>query len=420
MRVRERSQTNGEGGSRNVSGETLVDRTGDVAQQPVRESVQILDSKPNVDAMSGDDLKKPRPAEQMKRRKSTRLELVQRATNVVSATTTALGKRGREVINAGKEKIHGMKLDRRASLRPRGLGLPAETTIEGPTKKRTRFADGGKGKTDTVVVKSSPTKSPKPRVKRWLSQGLYVGQDRDFDPRLTDAKNKMKKASKTSATVKENKVMPLPMFGGQRLLDTGRDFKLPFNVFSPLPPGQPKPEEWKKTQKSNPPRLARSNAFANPFPDVFVGDAANIWKNNKRREHSTCICTPESGCDEDCFNRLMFYECDDSNCSIGAEHCTNRSFEDLRKRCKAGGRYNIGVEVIKTADRGYGVRSNRTFEPNQIIVEYAGEIITQDECEERMMERYKDNEVRFTHHKSPIHVLTGDDSATTSCCSIKT
>ena len=90
----------------------------------------------------------------------------------------------------------------------------------------------------------------------------------------------------------------------------------------------------------------------------------------------------------------MFYECDDSNCNISAEQCTNRAFAGLRQRCKAGGKYNIGVEVIKTADRGYGVRSNRTFDPHQIIVEYAGEIVTQDECDDRMRTRYKDNEVR--------------------------
>ena len=105
------------------------------------------------------------------------------------------------------------------------------------------------------------------------------------------------------------------------------------------------------------------------------------------------MCTPESGCGDDCFNRFMFYECDDSNCAIGAERCTNRSFAGLRERCKAGGKYNIGVEVIKTADRGYGVRSNRTFDPHQIIVEYTGEIITQEECDHRMHTIYKDNEV---------------------------
>jgi len=53
------------------------------------------------------------------------------------------------------------------------------------------------------------------------------------------------------------------------------------------------------------------------------------------------------------------------------------SVSESRKEAK----YNVGVEVIKTNDRGYGVRSNRTFDPNQIIVEYTGEIITQEECE---------------------------------------
>lgn len=129
--------------------------------------------------------------------------------------------------------------------------------------------------------------------------------------------------------------------------------------------------------------------------DVFIGDAAAIWKKSKPLEASTCICTPESGCDEDCFNRFMFYECDDSNCNIGDEHCTNRSFAGLRERTKIGGKYNIGVEVIKTVDRGHGVRSNRTFEPNQIIVEYTGEIITQDECDDRMNKRYKNAEVSY-------------------------
>ena len=89
----------------------------------------------------------------------------------------------------------------------------------------------------------------------------------------------------------------------------------------------------------------------------------------------------------------MLYECDESNCRIGAERCSNRPFAELKLRCKAGGKYNIGVEVMKTVDRGYGIRANRTFRANQIIVEYTGEIITQEECDGRMHKRYKDAEV---------------------------
>ncbi len=390
----EAPQTTSEGGSRTVSGATLVDRD-DVAQdQLVPEIIHSSEPIGKVDAMPVDEEKKPEPAEATTTRRSTRLKLIEKATSMVRTTTTALGKRGREAITAGKEKLQAIKVDRRTTLRPRESRLQEEKIVEAPLTKRARVADDKLVRADTGTSTLSRDAVPKPKVKRWLTQGLYVGQERDFDPRLTDTKNKLKKKmSKSPEKRKENKVLPLPMFAGQRLLDTGRHFKLPFEVFSPLPPGQPKPEEWKKTQKS---RVILPPALLLPLTvllDVFIGEAANIWKNTKLREYSTCICKPRNGCDEDCFNRLMFYECDDNNCSIGAEACTNRSFEDLKKRCKAGGKYNIGVEVIKTANRGYGVRSNRTFEPNQIIVEYAGEIITQAECEDRMNTRYKDNEV---------------------------
>lgn len=109
---------------------------------------------------------------------------------------------------------------------------------------------------------------------------------------------------------------------------------------------------------------------------------------------SKCVCTTRDECGENCQNRIMLYECDDTNCALGAEHCTNRAFADLTVRRAKGGKHRIGVEVVKTSDRGHGVRSNRCFQPNQIIMEYAGEIITEEECDRRMNEVYKDNEVR--------------------------
>jgi hypothetical protein len=89
----------------------------------------------------------------------------------------------------------------------------------------------------------------------------------------------------------------------------------------------------------------------------------------------------------------MLYECDDTNCNVGKPWCTNRAFAELAERKAKGGPYRTGVEVYKTSDRGYGVRSNRCFEPNQIITEYTGEIITEEECDRRMNEEYKNNAV---------------------------
>ncbi|KAI9703254.1 MAG: hypothetical protein M1836_007820 [Candelina mexicana] len=365
-------------GIRAISGQTLVDSIDYVENRLLGDSIKAFDLEWSVDAVNAEHLVTKGDVGNIKRRRSTRLEMVDKATSMANGAAKTLAKRSRDAVELGKARLQSLKGDRRSSLRPREGGPSSDDTERIPNKKP-RLSEPSTKKGSSTSSPDVPAKETIPRKRKvWLSQGLYVGQDRDFDPRLTESKNKLKAASRGERKTKKENLLPLPMFAGQRLLDRGRMFKLPFDVFAPLPPGQPKPEEWRKTQKN-----------------VFIGDAACIWKKNKLQEVSRCICQPQTGCDEDCQNRFMFYECDDTNCRLGADFCTNRSFEDLRQRCKAGGKYNIGVEVIKTLDRGYGVRSNRTFAPNQIIVEYAGEIITQDESDERMNTRYKDNECYY-------------------------
>lgn len=128
--------------------------------------------------------------------------------------------------------------------------------------------------------------------------------------------------------------------------------------------------------------------------DRFIGDSKDYWRKIPTLDDSKCVCRPEDGCGDDCQNRIMLYECDNNNCNIGKEHCNNRAFADLTARRSKGGKYRVGVEVVKTSDRGYGVRSNRNFQANQIIMEYSGEIITEKECERRMNNEYKNNDVR--------------------------
>ncbi|KAH0531621.1 hypothetical protein TsFJ059_000427 [Trichoderma semiorbis] len=222
----------------------------------------------------------------------------------------------------------------------------------------------------------------KRRVKKYLSKGLYSGQEvtQDITRGLTANEKKQLAQLPELMPRKENKVMPAPIFTGFRTLLAGRDFKLPFHVCNPLPPGQPKPDEWKKMTKNR-----------------FIGESKEVWKKMPHilDYQSKCVCKPEDGCAETCQNRIMLYECDDTNCDIGKAKCTNRAFADLTARRAKGGKYRVGVEVIKTSDRGYGVRSNRCFEPHQIIMEYAGEIITEEECERRMNEIYKNNECYY-------------------------
>ena len=155
------------------------------------------------------------------------------------------GKVGRRTVTQDKIK----RTDRRKSLRPRFLSEPH---IRGSEEQRLFILKKAKEPRPAEAL-SNPKPLPKPgqRVKRWLSQGLYVGQDPDFDARLSETKNKLRRASRGGQTQSQRTYLPLPMFAGQRNLERGRDFKLSFDIFSPLPPGQPKPEEWRKTQKSS-------------------------------------------------------------------------------------------------------------------------------------------------------------------------
>jgi len=330
--------------------------------------------------------------------------VLSKASQAITKPGFILGKRTRD--SSESNRIRLPKLSQRTSPRSRGTGNLEES---GPPSKRTRLAEKT-SKEELQVVEPVQRKAVcVPRTKHWLTNGLYVGQDQDFDARFLEGKNKKtkaKKGSRISKIIIHRKILPMLMFAGKRLLEREREFKLPFDVYSPLPPGQPKPEEWRKTQRSMSACLSISESSSLNLLDVFVGDAAAEWKTAKLKEHSVCMCTAYSGCDENCLNRTMFYECDRYNCKLEPALCTNRSFEDLRKRCKAakGGKYNIGVEVIKTLDRGYGVRSCRTFRPNQIIVEYTGEIITQEECDQRMHNTYKENEVcRLTRRLNTVN-----------------
>lgn len=302
-------------------------------------------------------------------RRSSRASMLTKAGDFVSeVASSVLGKR--------KDRVAEL----RGSQRPRSAVEPitAADVSSTPDAKRRRLSDTDIPATTKETTVASIRRTVRPaKDKKWLVSGLYAGQPRTFNPKLHESKNKRKSASATSTLPeKENNVLPLPMFAGERLIQQGRDFKLPFDVFSPLPAGQPKPDEWRKSNKN-----------------TFVGDATQEWRTSKFIEHSTCMCKPDTGCDQDCMNRFMYYECDERNCNMTAEQCGNRAFEGLRQRAKKGGKYNVGVEVIKTVGRGYGVRANRTFEPHQIIVEYTGEIVTQEECEKRMRGVYKENEV---------------------------
>ena len=237
--------------SRNVSGETLVPEDNEEHENFVEETVRPLSRDFDIGPLPGDDLKlADTPKVEVQRRKSTRLDVLDKATTIlertnstVEKTKTVLGKRSRDTVEAGLGRIKSLKAPKQPKP-PKDDDGAGQLTFEGPVTKRARMdEDVAPGRETKSVARTS-------NRKKYLAQGLYVGQDRSFNPKWTETKNKLKKAIYRKEDRKRKPLLPLPMFAGQRTLDNGRLFKLPFDVFSPLPPGQHKPDEWKKTNKS--------------------------------------------------------------------------------------------------------------------------------------------------------------------------
>ena len=237
-------------GTRNISGQTLVDNRERSNQDIVQKSIDKLDLDWKVDMLPGDTLRKLATKQLNKKGRTARLNVVAKAAaKAVTSVASVLGKRGRDTLESGKEKVEKIKSTHRASLRPRLNSTPSNEGLE-PATKKTKTENSAKYR-DPAPWELNDRKKQRKIVNRYVTQGLYAGQDRYFDPRFNEKKNKRRSASKVATTpVPENKTLPLPMFAGERLLENGRDFKLPFSVCNPLMTGPPKADEWKKVKKS--------------------------------------------------------------------------------------------------------------------------------------------------------------------------
>ncbi|RMY26958.1 hypothetical protein D0865_16144, partial [Hortaea werneckii] len=417
--------------SRNVSGltgKTLVsgheeDEEGTPLAVRVEKALETEWELPEDGQAVDDDLEKM-GVSKPKRRPSVK----DRVRKGLGKVGSVLGKRGREMLGVGGKGKKGAKAS--ASATPvveDDVAIEQEQEEDLPRWKK-QLDTGTKGVLDELDLdaelpapppaKKARTNSKAPlkeipqppaapiptaksvttgkKMKKWQKEGLYVGQDPGVDPSVppsSRSKKLQKKSARPSSSAshsaesstesnpdgprKSNSTLRLPMFS---YLEKTRPFTIPYDIFAPsLRKGDERPRDWHQLNKNR-----------------LVGEAKDLWERTvKGLPQSLCVCTPptapgEQGCGECCLNRVMQYECNSTNCSLPPYQCSNRAFASLTTRIKRGGPFDIGVEVIKTPTRGFGVRSCRSFAPGQIIMEYTGEIITESECQRRMREVYKD------------------------------
>jgi len=95
-------------------------------------------------------------------------------------------------------------------------------------------------------------------------------------------------------------------------------------------------------------------------------------------EAQACECKPESGCGDDCINRMVFSECSPQLCPCG-DKCENQKIQKHE--------WSPGLQRFMTEDKGWGVRTQQAIKSGDFILEYVGEVVSEREFKSRMATR---------------------------------
>ena len=117
-------------------------------------------------------------------------------------------------------------------------------------------------------------------------------------------------------------------------------------------------------------------------PAAFQRIRANAYvcPRAPKLEVPECECSPADPCGEGCLNRMLYIECNPTTCPAG-KLCQNRR---LAKR-----EYSK-VRNFKTDNaRGWGLEACELIPAGGFIIEYVGEVITTEQCRERLQEQDK-------------------------------
>ncbi|XP_031809608.1 histone-lysine N-methyltransferase, H3 lysine-36 and H4 lysine-20 specific isoform X3 [Sarcophilus harrisii] len=102
---------------------------------------------------------------------------------------------------------------------------------------------------------------------------------------------------------------------------------------------------------------------------IFTADLSEIPRCNcKASDDNPC------GIDSECINRMLLYECHPTVCPAGGR-CQNQCFSK---------RQYPEVEIFRTLQRGWGLRTKTDIKKGEFVNEYVGELIDEEECRARI------------------------------------
>uniref|UniRef100_A0A182QLZ7 Histone-lysine N-methyltransferase n=1 Tax=Anopheles farauti TaxID=69004 RepID=A0A182QLZ7_9DIPT len=225
---------------------------------------------------------------------------------------------------------------------------PSPTTFAGETREASSASVG------------RATASKKLPRKKYITAGLFSDCYKD-DGTGGEGRSGPKTPPET--------LLPPPAYCERFLRRTIRDFQLPYDLWwlqeNGKLPGRNSVPSWNY-------RKIRTNVYYDVKP-------------NPSTDNPQCNCKPDSGCQDDCLNRMVYTECVPEHCPCG-DRCRNTGIQRHE--------YAPGLERFMTEEKGWGIRSREPISKGSFIMEYLGEVVTEREFKERMRTLYLND----THH----------------------
>ncbi|CAB4377226.1 SET domain-containing protein [Rhizophagus irregularis] len=214
--------------------------------------------------------------------------------------------------------------------------------------------------------------------KIYLNCGLY-----SVDLKYKDIP---KRRNKGKQKERPTEIFPLPIQYGTFLMTEERNFRLPWDVM-----------------------IAHKQGILKRRPAPYKKIPCNIFIERRRKHEKPVVCQcilPSdggTGCTEECYNRVMFYECSPKDCPC-KDKCSNQRFQK-KERVKE-------LEVIETPNKGFGLRTKVPIKKGQLIIEYRGEVISHETAMQRMETLYKNRRHSYFLDYEKGEVLDGGSRGT--------
>uniref|UniRef100_A0A8C4WVR3 Ash1 (absent, small, or homeotic)-like (Drosophila) n=1 Tax=Eptatretus burgeri TaxID=7764 RepID=A0A8C4WVR3_EPTBU len=211
-------------------------------------------------------------------------------------------------------------------------------------------------------------KAHRPPKKKYYTAGLFSDTYKDITVKRRLSLSKKVKLKYVPGEY-EHGLLPPPMHAGKYLRQKRSDFQLPYDILW----------QWK-----------HNRLYKKPDVPLYKKIRSCVLVDVKPLsgcEPTMCNCKipigpDEKGCTEECLNRMIFAECLASTCPC-ADCCSNQRIQRHEwVQC---------LERFRTQGKGWGIRTKEALREGQFIIEYLGEVVSENEFRNRMIEQYQNH-----------------------------